>query len=140
MLRPVWWALVLVLVSVGPGCASKTPPESPATPAASSPPAFAFSPPPTEEERELLDAQIQLTRTVGLGLLVSATILYTTTSTCPTPEDVVKAGLLSPGLSSRDVWGTPFRIACSPEGHLSVISAGPDLAFQTPDDLRIDGE
>lgn len=33
-----------------------------------------------------------------------------------------------------DPWGTPFRIHCAAD-ELVVISAGPDLAFGTEDDI-----
>jgi hypothetical protein len=116
------------------GCAS-----SPAPPPQPGPRgAFAYAPPPSEGEQELLDAQIQLTRTLGMGLLTGATMIAMTTTTCPTPSEVIKAGLLSADLSSRDAWGTPFRVDCSPEMHISVRSAGPDLSFDSPDDLVID--
>ncbi|HET9983191.1 MAG TPA: hypothetical protein VFQ38_06380 [Longimicrobiales bacterium] len=35
----------------------------------------------------------------------------------------------------RDPWGTPYRLARSPDG-LAVESAGADRRFDTPDDVR----
>jgi len=32
-------------------------------------------------------------------------------------------------------WGTPFRITFGPNSDVSVISAGPDKIFGTPDDI-----
>jgi hypothetical protein len=137
MVRPVAWVLLsVVLLS---GCSSNPPPETPAPPASASP-VFTFAPPPSEEDRELLDAQIKLTQTVGLGLLVSAAIFVTTKGRCPSLEELVESGLIAQGLSSRDVWGTPYRITCPNGGSPVVTSAGPDLAFDTPDDLNVEGE
>jgi hypothetical protein len=136
MVRPLAWVLSVALLAA---CSSNPPPETP-PPASSGPPAFTFAPPPSEEDRELLDAQIKLTQTVGLGLLVSAVLFVTTNGRCPTLEELVASGLLSQGLSSRDVWGTPYRITCPNGGNPVVTSAGPDLAFDTPDDLKIEGD
>lgn len=36
----------------------------------------------------------------------------------------------------RDPWGTPYRLARSPDGP-AVESAGPDRRFDTPDDVRV---
>lgn len=88
----------------------------------------------------MLEAQIKLTQTVGLGLLVSAAIFVTTHGRCPTLEELVASGLLSQGLSSRDAWGTPYRITCATGGNPIVTSAGPDLVFDTPDDLNVEGD
>lgn len=140
MNRPVIAACLLASLALG--CGPDRPAESPAPPSSAGPsrPAFDRAPPPNEEDRELLEAQIKLSRSIGLGLLVGATVIYSATSACPTPDDVINAGQISNKLSSRDIWGTPYRILCPPDGHLEVVSAGPDLAFDTEDDLHIRAE
>ncbi len=54
---------------------------------------------------------------------------------CPTPEQLVASGLVRRNSSIRDRWESPFRVECSEPGDIVVISAGPDRAFGTHDDL-----
>lgn len=44
-------------------------------------------------------------------------------------------GILEGSLRDKDPWDTPYRITCCPGGEVLVLSAGPDLTFETPDDL-----
>jgi hypothetical protein len=54
-----------------------------------------------------------------------------TSSSCPTYPDLVRAGLLDPGVSRVD--GTDFQIACSSDD-VTVVWAGPDRLLRTLDD------
>jgi hypothetical protein len=53
---------------------------------------------------------------------------------CPTPEEVVAAGYVSPG-SLVDPWGTQITFQCSASGNVVVRSAGRDRLFNTTDDI-----
>jgi hypothetical protein len=59
-----------------------------------------------------------------------------TTAGCP--KDVAWVTF---GVAKTDPWDTPFRVRCEPgvEGSLHTGSAGPDGAWETPDDLWSDG-
>lgn len=123
------------------GCGPPSPAESaPPGSSTNSPPTFEQAHPLSEEDQELLNAQIKLSRSMGLGLLVGAAVIHTATSSCPSPEDVILAGQVSAKLSSRDAWGTPYQIRCPPGAQIMVVSAGPDLSFDTEDDLYIRAE
>ncbi len=53
---------------------------------------------------------------------------------CPTVPDLVRADVIDRTSRIVDSWENPFRIEC--EGNdIFVVSAGPDGAFDTPDDL-----
>lgn len=121
-------ALLLSTLFVVTGCASRPAP-APAT--------SAYTPEylPTAEEREMLSAQLQLTSSVATGLRVGAAMLQLTVDRCPNASEIVRAGLLSPGLDDRDLWGTPYLITCPSTGGPVVTSAGPDLRFGTKDDV-----
>jgi len=54
---------------------------------------------------------------------------------CPTGEELKRERFLNPAAYTDDVWGTPFRIECN-GGEAVVVSAGPDLAFDTDDDFE----
>jgi hypothetical protein len=87
--------------------------------------------------REMLDAQIHLTTSLAHGLRLGAALWQASRESCPTPEDVIQAGLLSPHLRARDAWDTPYRITC--EGKAPTVrSAGPDRTFGTADDIVAD--
>ena len=83
----------------------------------------------------MMSAQLQLTSSVAIGLRVGAAMLQLTADCCPDASDIVRAGLLSPGLHDRDMWGTPYRITCPSNEAPVVTSAGPDLLFGTSDDV-----
>lgn len=73
--------------------------------------------------------------------LVSAAVLFRSSygfENCPTVEDLRRDRFVSEDRSTEDSWGTPYRIVCEPESTL-VVSAGPDLAFDTEDDIHSDG-
>jgi hypothetical protein len=53
---------------------------------------------------------------------------------CPTPEEVVAAGYVSP-LALVDPWGTTITFQCSTSGNVVVRSAGRDRQFNTTDDI-----
>lgn len=42
---------------------------------------------------------------------------------------------LAASLEDTDPWDTPYRLSCCPAGDVLVVSAGPDFAFGTADDL-----
>ena len=117
------------------------PAEPAAAPApASSAPASAEPTPAAEAAlaaREMLAAQIHLTTSLAHGLRLGAALWQESRNTCPTPDDVISAGLLSPHLQAHDAWNTPYKITC--EGKAPTVrSAGPDKAFGTPDDIVAD--
>ncbi len=56
---------------------------------------------------------------------------------CPTPEEVVAAGYVSPR-ALVDPWGTSITFQCSPDGNVAVRSAGRDRLFNTTDDITED--
>lgn len=57
---------------------------------------------------------------------------------CPTAEEVKRERFLSPTVNTADVWQTTFRIECN-ASEAVVVSAGPDLAFDTEDDFEPGG-
>jgi general secretion pathway protein G len=59
-------------------------------------------------------------------------------SDCPTPAKMQEAHELDAAMSLRDPWGTPYALECQPD-EIIAISAGPDRAFGTEDDLRAPG-
>jgi len=77
----------------------------------------------------------------GLASLVSVATLFRRSygfKSCPTVEDLRHDRFLSEDRITEDAWGTPYRIVCEPESTV-VVSAGPDLAFDTEDDIHSDG-
>lgn len=124
---------VLLVMSLMVACASKETPAPATAPAPTPAPA-----PMTEAERETQEAQVQLTRSIASGLMVGAAMLRLNPgSSCPTADQIVEAGLVSPALRSRDMWNTPYRITCTSGDHVAVASAGPDLTFGTDDDIVV---
>jgi general secretion pathway protein G len=55
---------------------------------------------------------------------------------CPTPAAMSAAGELDATFNASDPWGTPYRIECS-ERETVAVSAGPDRAFGSDDDIRV---
>ena len=53
---------------------------------------------------------------------------------CPTVEDLVSDRYLDGSRRTTDAWDTPFQISCE-DGDIAVFSAGPDLEFNTEDDI-----
>jgi general secretion pathway protein G len=58
---------------------------------------------------------------------------------CPTPARMQEARELDAAMSLRDPWGTPYAVECQSD-EIVAISAGPDRAFGTEDDLRAPGQ
>ena len=83
----------------------------------------------------LEEARIKSTKTDAQSLR-SAVMLYVADNPrgCPTVEDLVNERYLDGSRRTADAWETPFQIACE-DGDISVISAGPDLEFNTEDDI-----
>jgi len=84
---------------------------------------------------QLEKAQIKTTATDAQGLR-SAVMLYKADNPrgCPTVEDLVSERYLDGSRRTTDAWDTPFQISCE-DGDISVLSAGPDLEFNTEDDI-----
>jgi general secretion pathway protein G len=84
---------------------------------------------------QLEKARIKTTKTDGEGLR-SAVMLYVADNPrgCPTVEDLVNDRYLDGSRRTTDAWDTPFEINCE-DGEISVFSAGPDLEFNTEDDI-----
>jgi hypothetical protein len=59
-------------------------------------------------------------------------------SDCPTPAKMQEARELDAAMSLRDPWGTPYSLECQSH-EVIAISAGPDRAFDTEDDIRLPG-
>jgi hypothetical protein len=57
------------------------------------------------------------------------------TESCPTPGDLKRQLFLDRAKNTDDAWGTPFRIECEAKQAV-VVSAGPDLVFDTEDDFE----
>jgi len=69
--------------------------------------------------------------------LKSAAMLYLRengTGSCPTADDLRRELFFDGASGTDDVWGTAFRIECEAD-QAWVVSAGPDLAFDTEDDF-----
>jgi len=84
---------------------------------------------------QLEKARIKTTGTDAQGLR-SAVMLYVADNPrgCPTVEDLVSERYLDATRRTTDAWDTPFEISCE-DGDISVVSAGPDLQFNTEDDI-----
>ena len=83
----------------------------------------------------LEEARIKSTKTDAQSLR-SAVMLYVADNPrgCPTVEDLVNERYLDGTRRTADAWDTPFQISCE-DGDISVLSAGPDLEFNTEDDI-----
>ncbi|HSN81827.1 MAG TPA: prepilin-type N-terminal cleavage/methylation domain-containing protein [Polyangiales bacterium] len=84
----------------------------------------------------LEEARIKSTKTDAQALR-SAVMLYVADNPrgCPTVEDLVTERYLDSSRRTADAWDTPFQISCE-DGDIVVISAGPDLEFNTEDDIQ----
>ena len=84
---------------------------------------------------QLEKARLKTTKTDAQGLR-SAVMLYVADNPrgCPTVEDLVNERYLDGTRRTADAWDTPFQISCE-DGDILVISAGPDLQFNTEDDI-----
>jgi general secretion pathway protein G len=60
-------------------------------------------------------------------------------SDCPTPAKMQEAHELDAAMSLRDPWGTPYTLECQSD-EVVAISAGPDRALGTEDDVRAPGQ
>lgn len=83
----------------------------------------------------LEEARIKSTKTDAQALR-SAVMLYVADNPrgCPTVEDLVNERYLDGSRRTADAWDTDFQITCE-DGDIQVISAGPDLEFNTEDDI-----
>ena len=84
---------------------------------------------------QLEKARLKTTKTDAQGLR-SAVMLYVADNPrgCPTIEDLVNDRYLDATRRTTDAWDTPFQITCE-DGDVAVVSAGPDLQFNTEDDI-----
>jgi general secretion pathway protein G len=83
----------------------------------------------------LEEARIKSTKTDAQALR-SAVMLYVADNprACPTVEDLVNERYLDGSRRTADAWDTDFQISCE-DGDIAVLSAGPDLEFNTEDDI-----
>ncbi len=83
----------------------------------------------------LEEARIKSTKTDAQALR-SAVMLYVADNPrgCPTVEDLVSERYLDGSRRTADAWDTDFQISCE-DGDIAVFSAGPDLEFNTEDDI-----
>jgi general secretion pathway protein G len=83
----------------------------------------------------LEEARIKSTKTDAQALR-SAVMLYVADNPrgCPTVEDLVNERYLDGSKRTTDAWDTDFQISCE-DGDIAVVSAGPDLEFNTEDDI-----
>ena len=83
----------------------------------------------------LEEVRIKSTKTDAQALR-SAVMLYVADNPrgCPTVEDLVSERYLDGSRRTTDAWDTEFQITCE-DGDISVLSAGPDLEFNTEDDI-----
>jgi general secretion pathway protein G len=84
---------------------------------------------------QLNKAQIESTK-IDAGKLHSVVQLYVGQNPreCPTVEQLVSERYLDGSRRTTDAWETDFEITCE-DTEISVRSAGPDLEFNTEDDI-----
>ena len=84
---------------------------------------------------QLEEARIKSTKTDAQALR-SAIMLYVADNPrgCPTVEDLINERYLDGSKRTADAWDTEFQISCE-DGDIAVLSAGPDLEFNTEDDI-----
>ena len=84
---------------------------------------------------QLQKAQIKSTQADAQALR-SAVMLYVADNPrgCPTVEDLVSERYLDGSKRTADAWDTEFQLTCE-DGDIIVVSAGPDLEFNTEDDI-----
>ena len=88
-----------------------------------------------EDLAVMLAAQVRITSVMAQALRVGTAVWQTANPGCPQASDVVAAHMVPDAVRAEDAWGTPYRIVCS-RNSPTVISAGPDRAFDTGDDIR----
>lgn len=62
--------------------------------------------------------------------------LYHGADSCPTPENLQKAGLMESTFSLVDPWGNTFKIGCR-DDYETCSTAGPDRIDGTSDDIHV---
>lgn len=84
---------------------------------------------------QLGKARIKSTKADAQALR-SAVMLYVADNPrgCPTVEDLVSEKYLDGSKRTTDAWDTEFQVTCE-AGDIGVVSAGPDLQFNTEDDI-----
>jgi len=84
---------------------------------------------------QLGKARIKSTKADAQALR-SAVMLYVADNPrgCPTVEDLVSEKYLDGSKRTADAWDTEFQVTCE-AGDIGVVSAGPDLEFNTEDDI-----
>ena len=84
---------------------------------------------------QLEKAQIDGTKTDAQSLRSAATLYKADNPReCPTVEALISERYLDGTRRTADAWDTPFEIVCE-DGDIFVRSAGPDLEFDTEDDI-----
>ena len=83
----------------------------------------------------LQEARIKSTKADAQAMR-SAIMLYVADNPrgCPTVEDLVSERYLDGSKRTADAWDTEFQMTCE-GGDITVVSAGPDLEFNTEDDI-----
>ena len=83
----------------------------------------------------LQEARIKSTKADAQALR-SAIMLYVADNPrgCPTVEDLVSERYLDGSKRTADAWDIEFQVTCE-DGDIFVVSAGPDLEFNTEDDI-----
>ena len=83
----------------------------------------------------LQEARIKSTKADAQAMR-SAIMLYVADNPrgCPTVEDLVSERYLDGTKRTADAWDTEFQMTCE-GGDIAVVSAGPDLEFNTEDDI-----
>ena len=84
---------------------------------------------------QLQKAQVKSTQADAQALR-SAVMLYVVDNPrgCPTVEDLVSERYLDGSKRTADAWDNEFQVTCE-DGDIFVVSAGPDLEFNTEDDI-----
>ena len=84
---------------------------------------------------QLQKAQVKSTQADAQALR-SAVMLYVADNPrgCPTVEDLVSERYLDGSKRTADAWDNEFQVTCE-DGDIFVVSAGPDLEFNTEDDI-----
>ncbi|MGB5695249.1 MAG: type II secretion system protein GspG [Polyangiales bacterium] len=85
---------------------------------------------------QLEKARIKTTKTDAQSLR-SAVMLYVADNPkeCPTIDELISGRYLDSSRRTADAWDVPFQITCE-SGEIAVLSAGPDLEFNTEDDIQ----
>lgn len=131
-------ALLVAVALVASGCRHADP--APRDPSAARTSAPDTAPPrageaTAEDLAVMLAAQMRITTVMAQALRVGTAVWQTANPGCPQASDVVAAHMVPDAVRAEDAWGTPYRIVCARTSP-TVISAGPDRAFDTGDDIR----